>query len=200
MLEGYFYSSQMVRACTSKQLTYISNTAAREDTSPNISISQGRTQIRDFGYGLCTLSLKPWHHAAGHTNFPRWKTAFAPSRPSDHRLSVRTRLWPQLLGGLRQFCIDQLLNNNKNNATITLKSLTCFPITPLCHLSRRTLKPPWEKLMEKFNKPVKSILRNQQELIAKENHFLLKTEENKSLGHDIYRLFAKRYLFHPLRH
>lgn len=39
--------------------------------------------------------------------------------------------------------------------------------------------------MEKFNKPVKSILRNQPELIANKNHLLFKMEGNKPPGHGI---------------
>lgn len=45
--------------------------------------------------------------------------------------------------------------------------------------------------MEQFHKPVEFTLRNQQELIARENPLLLKTEENKSLGHGIYGHFAE---------
>jgi len=44
------------------------------------------------------------------------------------------------------------------------------------------LKPPPEKLMEKFNKPMNTILRNQQELFAKEDHLLLKMEENLGMA------------------
>lgn len=52
------------------------------------------------------------------------------------------------------------------------------------------LKPPWKKLMEKFNKPVKSILRNQPELIANKNRLLFKMEGKKPPGHGIYGLLA----------
>lgn len=44
--------------------------------------------------------------------------------------------------------------------------------------------------MEKFNKPVKPILRNQPELIANKNRLLFKMEGKKPPGHGIYGLLA----------
>lgn len=47
--------------------------------------------------------------------------------------------------------------------------------------------------MEKFNNAVKSVLRNQQELFAKENKPLLKMEGgNKPFRHSIDGFFAER--------
>jgi len=49
MLESHFSSSQTAGARLSKQLAYISNSSAKEHTSPPISISQGNKQTRAFG-------------------------------------------------------------------------------------------------------------------------------------------------------
>lgn len=66
MLVGRFYSNQVVRVSMSKPLKCISNSSAKEDSSLNISISQGRNQTRAFGWGLHTPSETTSPHSWQH--------------------------------------------------------------------------------------------------------------------------------------
>lgn len=124
--------------------------------------------------------LKPHHQAA--TSILTRRTAFAPRNPLHHTPFDRAGLQPLVLGGLNQFSMKQLLNNSENQS-INSKHLTCFPITSLSPFQKDSQT---SLTVEKLNKPVKSILRNHQELIAtgkkKKNLLLIKRKQNNHLG------------------